>query len=209
MEHRAFAALYDVLGRWSDAAGMAERRRQLLSRARGRVLEVGGGTGLNLPHYRDVSEVVVLEPDAAMRRRLLPRVRDASVPVEIHEATIEEADFPDASFDTVVCTLVLCTVADLSGALGQIHRVLRPDGELLFLEHVRASGWRARAQTLATPVWSRLFAGCRLDRSTTIAIRNAGFTIPECRREATSRLDPFLVSFVEGVATPRVDAGQK
>ena len=177
------AALYDPLMGLVDRAGLAERRRRLLAQASGRVLEVGAGTGLNLRHYRDVDAVVMTEPDAAMRKRLLGRVADAAVPVEVHELPIEESGLPDASFDTVVCTLVLCTVADQAVALDEIRRVLKSDGQLLFLEHVRSPGWRGALQGVVTPVWSATAgAGCHLDRRTLDAIRNAGFVIDRCER---------------------------
>lgn len=168
-----------------DRMGMAERRRRLLAEASGRVLEVGGGTGLNLPHYvrGAVSSVTVLEPDGAMRRRLLERVASAEVPVEVHEATVESSGFPSASFDTVVATLVLCTVVDQAVALGELRRLLAADGRFLFLEHVRMPSWRGRLQSAATPVWSRtLGAGCHLDRRTLEAVRSAGFVIDRCDR---------------------------
>src|SRR5438105_1544554 len=132
--HRLLAAVYDRFMAPVERAGLTDRRRSLLARARGRVLEVGGGTGVNLPLYRDVVSVTVLEPDAHMRRRLLDRVVQATVPVEVHEAGIDDAPFADGSFDTVVTSLVLCSVPDLDGALARIRRWLAPDGRLLFLE---------------------------------------------------------------------------
>lgn len=188
MDQPFHAALYDPIMGLLDRAGLAERRRRLLADARGRVLEVGGGTGLNLPHYRagDIDSVVVVEPDGAMRTRLLRRVASAAVPVEVHETTIESAALPGASFDTVVATLVLCTVDDQAAALAEIKRVLAPGGRLLFLEHVRSPGWRGRAQEVLTPLWSRtLGAGCHLDRRTLDAIRDAGFVIDRCDRRGT------------------------
>lgn len=177
------AALYDPFAGLVDRAGVAERRRRLIAEASGRVLEVGAGTGLNLRHYRNVEAVVVTEPDAAMRKRVLARVSTAAVPVEVHELPIEVSGLPDSSFDTVVCTLVLCTVSDQAVALAEIRRLLKPDGRLLFLEHVRAPGWRGRLQGVATPAWSATVgAGCHLDRRTLDAIRDAGFVIDRCDR---------------------------
>lgn len=181
--HPVHAALYDPLMGLADRAGLAERRRRLIAEATGRVLEVGAGTGLNLRHYRNVDTVVVTEPDAAMRKRLLARVADAAVPVSVHELPIESTGLPDASFDSVVCTLVLCTVADQAVALREVRRLLAPDGRLLFLEHVRSPGLRGRVQAIATPVWSATAgAGCHLDRRTLDAIRDAGFVIDRCER---------------------------
>ena len=181
--HPVHAALYDPLMGLADRAGLAERRRRLISEATGRVLEVGAGTGLNLRHYRNVESVTVTEPDAAMHKRLLARVADAAVPIEVHELPIESTGLPDASFDTVVCTLVLCTVIDQTVALREIRRLLAPDGRLLFLEHVRSPGLRGRVQAIASPVWSATAgAGCHLDRRTLDAIRDAGFVIDRCER---------------------------
>ncbi|HVM07791.1 MAG TPA: class I SAM-dependent methyltransferase [Acidimicrobiales bacterium] len=181
--HPIHAALYDPFMGLADRAGLAERRRRLIAEATGRVLEVGGGTGLNLRHYRDVESVCVTEPDAAMRKRLLGRVGSAAVPVEVHELPIEATGLPDQAFDTVVCTLVLCTVADPEVALREIRRLLAPGGRLLFLEHVRSPGWRGRVQAVTTPVWSATAgAGCHLDRRTLDSIRSAGFVIDRCER---------------------------
>jgi ubiquinone/menaquinone biosynthesis C-methylase UbiE len=119
---------------------MGGRRRRLLAGARGAVLEIGGGTGANLAHYRDVDRVTIAEPNPFMRRRLDQKLTDARVPVEVSPAGTEELPFPDGSFDTVVSTLVLCTVPDQESALDEVRRVLRPGGRLLFIEHVRAGG---------------------------------------------------------------------
>lgn len=181
--HPVHAALYDPLMRLAERGGLAERRRRLLAEATGRVLEVGAGTGLNLRHYRDVDSVVVIEPDAAMRKRLLARAGSAAVGVEVRDTPIESTGLAGASFDTVVCTLVLCTVADQSVALREIRRLLAPGGRLLFLEHVRSPGWRGRMQAVATPVWAATAgAGCHLDRRTLDAVRAAGFVIDRCER---------------------------
>lgn len=181
--HPVFAALYDPVMGLVERAGMAERRRRLVAEATGRVLEIGAGTGLNLRHYRDVDEVVAAEPDAAMRRRLVARAGDAAVPVEVVDVPAESTGLPDASFDTVVCTLVLCTVGDPAASLAEIRRVLKPAGKLLFLEHVRSPGWKGRVQAAATPAWAATAgAGCHLDRRTLDAIRQAGFVIDRCAR---------------------------
>ena len=192
--HPLHAALYDPVMGLVDRAGMAERRRRLVAGATGEVVEVGGGTGRNLPYYRDVDRVVVLEPDAAMRAKLLARVPSAPVPVEVHETGVEDTMLPDGFADTVVACLVLCTVDDQALALAAIKRLLAPGGRLLFLEHVRSPGLRGRAQSVVTPVWSRTAgAGCHLDRPTLDAIRAAGFAITDCHRSG---------ALVQGIAVP-------
>lgn len=205
-DHPIFAAVYDRLSQSVDAAGMEKRRRRLLSGASGRVLEIGAGTGLNFAHYRGVSEVVALEPDGAMRRRMLDRVALAEVPVEVHDAGIDDAPFDDASFDTVVSTLVLCSVPDLSRALARIRRLLKPDGQLLFIEHVVGVGVRGAIQRVVTPVWRHAAAGCHLDRDTPRALREAGFAVTDLDRFRTSPLDPFTGTMVQGRAQPRAAA---
>ena len=150
---RVMALLYDPFLWWGEIAGMRRRRRALVAAAHGRVLEIGAGTGLNIPHYpADIADLVLTEPEPAMRRRLAGRLERHGRTASIVDAPAERLPLPDASVDTVVATLVLCTVADPARALGEIARVLRSDGRLLFIEHVRArSRFLAACQTL----WSR------------------------------------------------------
>jgi SAM-dependent methyltransferase len=199
-EHAVFAALYDRMMAPSERAGLADRRRRLLSRASGRVLEIGGGTGANLPHYRDVESVTILEPDRAMLRRLADRVTAAAVPVELHEAGIEDAALPDAAFDTVVSTLTLCSVDDPDRALASVRRLLAPGGTFLFVEHVAGTGLRRRVQRLAAPLWRRLAGGCHPDRDTLAAIGRAGFVVAELDRFPMPRGNPVIRPCVQGVA---------
>ena len=139
MRRRVFAALYDMFNKGSEAAGMREERRQLLAGAEGVTIEVGAGTGLNLDHYpQAVTRLVLAEPDRHMRRRLRRRVDALDRAAEVIDASAERLHFPDATFDTAVVTLVLCSVPNQEVALAEIARVLRPDGRLLFIEHVRS-----------------------------------------------------------------------
>lgn len=206
MAHELFAAAYDRILRPVERAGLAERRRALLAQARGDVLEVGGGTGLNLPHYPDdgsVTSVTVLEPDAAMGRRLLDRMAASPLPVTVHETTLEEADLRLATFDTVVTSLVLCSVPDLRDALARISAALRPDGQLLFLEHVAVPGLRGLVQKASVPVWSRIAAGCHPDRDVVAALRAAGFSVTSCDRFRLRYTFPHIAPAAAGVARPR------
>jgi ubiquinone/menaquinone biosynthesis C-methylase UbiE len=185
---------------------MGGRRRRLLTGARGAVLEIGGGTGANLAHYRNVDRVTIAEPDPFMRSRIGPKLEEASVPVEVSAAGAEALPYPDGSFDTVVSTLVLCTVLDQEAALDEIRRVLRPGGRLLFIEHVRAAGSAARWQDRLEPLWRRLFGGCRPNRDTVAAIESAGFEIETF--ESFYPPDPLsvLTPHVQGSATIRLAA---
>jgi SAM-dependent methyltransferase len=201
-DHPLFAAVYDRATAPAERAGLADRRRRLLAQARGRTLEIGGGTGANLRHYpAAVESLTVLEPDGAMRERLLARLGEAPVPVEVHEAGIDDAPFPDGSFETIVSTVTLCSVPDLDGAVSAAARLLAPEGQLLFLEHVRAGGVQGWAQQLSAPLWSRVAAGCHPDRDVLGALRRGGLVVTACDRFTIHRMvNPLIGSAVQGVA---------
>jgi ubiquinone/menaquinone biosynthesis C-methylase UbiE len=173
--HRVFAAFYDRLVAATERTVLGPIRSELVGPLTGAVLDVGAGTGANLRHFRAAARVVAAEPDPAMRRRLTGRLGEATVPVEVSDAGAEALPFPDASFDAVVFTLVLCTVGDPDRALAEARRVLRPGGTLVALEHVRGHGAHARWQSRLDPMWTRVMAGCHLDRDTASAVRSAGF----------------------------------
>jgi len=204
--HPIFAALYDPIGASAERRWMGERRRRLLTGAWGAVLEIGGGTGANLQHYRDVDRVIVAEPDPFMRKRLGPKLGDARVPVEVSTAGAEALPFPDGSFDTVVSTLVLCTVPDQESALDEVRRVLRPGGRLLFIEHVRAAGPIGRWQDRLDPLWRRLLGGCHPNRDTVTAIEEAGFEIETFESFYPPGPLSGLTPHVQGSATVRLAA---
>ena len=147
---------------------MADHRRALLAAASGRVLEIGAGTGLNLPFYPEGIDLVLTEPDAPMARR-------AGWPVV--PASAEALPFEDASFDTAVSTLVLCTVAEPARAIAELRRVLRPGGRLLFIEHVRGEGRLARWQDRLNRPWRHVGNGCHANRDTLAALREGGFAV--------------------------------
>jgi ubiquinone/menaquinone biosynthesis C-methylase UbiE len=204
--HPIFAALYDHIGASMERRWMGGRRRRLLAGARGAVLEIGGGTGANLVHYRDVDRVTIAEPDTFMRSRIGPKLEDVRVPVEVSSAGAEALPFPDGSFDTVVSTLVMCTVPDQAAVLDEVRRVLRPGGRLLFIEHVRAAGSMARWQDRLEPLWRRLLGGCHPNRDTVAAIEEAGFEIETF--ESFYPPDPLssLTPHIQGSATVRLAA---
>src|SRR5262249_32837741 len=149
--------IYDPFVWIAELDGMRSKRRTLLAQASGRVLDIGAGTGLNLAHYHDeMGELVLIEPEPAMRKRLARRIGRGGHQAGVGDAGAEALPFSDASFDTVVCTLVLCTVAAPDQALAEIARVLRPGGRLLFIEHVRAESPRlAYVQDRLLEPWRR------------------------------------------------------
>ena len=173
------ALLYDPFLWLGEIAGMRARRRALLGNARGRVVEIGAGTGLNVAHYPDdVAGLVLTEPDPAMRRRLARRLRRQGRVARIVDAPAERLPLADASVDTVVSTLVLCSVSDPERTLSEIARVLRPDGQLLFIEHVRASSrFLAACQDYLFQPWYRFAGGCCCNRATVELMRACGFAV--------------------------------
>lgn len=193
------APLYDRMSRKSEAAGMGAMRESLLAEASGRVLEIGGGTGVNLRYYEGVDSLVVTEPEPAMLRRLHDRVRGQAPRAEVVQAPAEDLPFEDASFDTVVSTLVLCGV-DQERSLGEVRRVLRPGGRLFFLEHVRSDDpGLARLQDRMNPL-NRFLVGCECNRETLAAIEAAGFTISRVERTTMPEAPKFVRPAILGTA---------
>ncbi len=173
-ESELTAVLYEPFLWLGERLGMSRRRRQLLSGARGAVLEIGAGTGLNLRHYPGgLEELVLVEPGESMARRIdLTRAPDG-VPARVVSAPAERLPFDDDSFDTVVSTLVLCTVVDPARSLAEVARVLRPGGRLLFCEHVGAdSRWRRALQRRSVRPWAAFADGCQCDRPTLATIES-------------------------------------
>lgn len=181
MRRRLFAALYDTVNKGSEAGGMREERRQLLAGAQGATIEIGAGTELNLEHYPDVvTRLVLAEPDPHMRRRLGIRVADLDRTAEVIDASAEALPFPDATFDTAVVTLVLCSVPDQQVALAEIARVLKPTGRLLFIEHVRSADMKvAKRQDQMRRLYN--LVGCNPNRETLAAIEASVLTIEAVR----------------------------
>jgi SAM-dependent methyltransferase len=203
---RTMARLYDPFVWWGEAAGMRRRRSGLLRGAHGRVVEIGAGTGLNVAHYpADVSELLLTEPEPGMRGRLARRLqrhgRVARI-ARIVDAPAECLPMADESVDTVVSTLVLCTVEHPEHVLREIARVLRHDGQLLFIEHVRASRrFTAACQEKLLEPWRHFAGGCVCNRRTAELMRSCGFTIEA--EDATWRGMPAIVHpLIVGRATP-------
>lgn len=203
--HPIFARFYDRMLAGAERGGLAEMRGSLLAGARGRTLEVGAGTGLNLSHYTDsVTELVLAEPDPHMVDRLRRRVADEPpVPakVEVVTAPAEALPFDDGSFDTVISTLVLCTVEDPRRSLAEARRVLVEGGRLLFLEHVRSESRRlAWWQDRLERPWGRVAAGCHPNRPTGQSLADAGLWIEQLDQGSLPKVFHFIRPMIRGVA---------
>ena len=192
--------LYDFVNRGAERK-LAERRRQLVAPLEGDVVEVGAGTGANLPFYERASRVVAVEPDASMAKRLRRRAAHARVPVEIVTASAESLPFPDETFDGAVATFVLCSVQDVERSLAEVRRVLRPRGTLVLFEHVRGEGRVARWQDRLTPAWRKIAGKCHLNRDALGAVERAGFDVAGVERTAIPDALPFIRAAVQGRAT--------
>jgi ubiquinone/menaquinone biosynthesis C-methylase UbiE len=201
---RVRPALYDFFGGRMEKH-FADHRRKALAHARGRVLEIGGGTGFNLQHYPTaIEELVVTEPAPGMLERARRRAATTELPVTVLQASAESLPFEDSSFDTVVSNLVLCSVEDLDRALAEIHRVLRPGGQLLFVEHVRSDDpRRAKWQDRLERPWMVLADGCHPNRATLDRIEAAPFELADVERSELEKSPPIVRPLVAGRAIAR------
>jgi ubiquinone/menaquinone biosynthesis C-methylase UbiE len=204
---RLLAAIYDRITQSSEEACLRQWRAELLRRLAGVVLEVGAGTGLNMPHYpRTVTRLVLSEPDLHMRRRLSQRARaQAWEQAEILDASLEKLPLPSDAFDAVVGTLVLCSVGRLDRALAEIRRVLRPGGRFVFIEHVAAEDRprRLKWQHRIEPFWKPISGNCHLTRRTADAIAAADLAILDLKRESMRKAWPLVRPTIRGVALKR------
>lgn len=200
---RGFSVLYDRCFKAAEEAGLRDMRREVLAGARGRVLEIGAGTGLNLELYprEGLESLVLTEPDPHMFKQLRERAAKVCAGAELVRAGGEDLPFGDDSFDTVTVTLVLCTVPDQAATLREIKRVLKPDGQLLFLEHVRANHpdlakWQDR---LEKP-WRFMGDGCHCNRDTEAGLRAAGFELSEVEHPELPKAPPIVKPMARGTA---------
>lgn len=200
------ARLYDTVLATAERRALRDWRRQLITGVGGTVLEIGAGTGANLPAYgRQVERLLLLEPDPTMRRRVRGRAAAAGRgDALVMAGSAARLPLRDASVDAVVSTLVLCSVGPPERALAEIRRVLRPDGELHLIEHVAAEpGTRVRGvQQALSPVWSRVAGGCSLIRPTRELLASAGFDVTAVHQDVLPVPVPFVRPVIRGTARP-------
>jgi ubiquinone/menaquinone biosynthesis C-methylase UbiE len=194
--------MYDRCSRSSEEAGLGEIRERLLADASGDVLEIGAGTGVNLSHYgAGLASLVLTEPEPAMLRRLRPKALEQAPLAKVVQAPVEALPFEDASFDAVVSTLVLCGVDDQAHALGEVRRVLRPGGRLLFIEHVRSDDDPKLARFQDRINWLNHFlVDCDCNRRTLTAIEVQGFTVSRVERTELPKAPKFTRPAIVGSA---------
>ena len=183
-QHRVFSWMYPRMAASMMARGQAEHREELLAGLQGRVIEVGAGNGLNFGCYpATVTEVVAIEPEHALRRLAEKAAVSARIPVTVIDGVAESLPAEDGEFDAGVASLVLCSVGDLPGALAELHRVIRPGGELRFYEHVAAEEGSTASRfqrVMDATIWPTIGAGCHLHRPTVEVMGEMGFVVEEC-----------------------------
>ena len=200
--NKAFAAGYDRFMAGSERDCFSAHRQALLRDASGEVIEIGGGTGVNLTLYNGaVASLTITEPEKPMVKRLQSKAEQMRPGTTVLRAPAEDLPFEDDSFDVAVSTLVLCTVDDQPRALRELRRVLRPGGRLLFLEHVRSDEERlARWQDRMLPFNRALLCGCHCNRPTVEGIRGAGFEVTQLDKDTMPHGPPWVRPLVVGVA---------
>jgi len=195
VSHPLCARLYAKQANGAESRGLADQRRAMLDGLAGSVVEIGAGNGLNFGHYPpSVTSVQAFEPDRYLRRLAVEAAAETTLSISVGDAPAEDLPVEDASVDAAVASLVLCSVRDLARAVGELHRVLRPGGELRFNEHVVSDRrvWRVLQRAADATVWPIVSGGCHLGRDTGAALADGGFEIVQVRRFGfrVSALDP-------------------
>jgi ubiquinone/menaquinone biosynthesis C-methylase UbiE len=212
VSHPVFARYYARASAAMERGGIAEHRQALLAGLTGQVIEVGAGNGLNFAHYpQHVTRVLAVEPDPYLRKLAELSAAQAPVPVQVTDGVADHLPAEDGTFDAAVASLVLCSVTDQSSTLAELYRVIRPGGQLRFLEHVRATGPRLfRIQRLLdATVWPAFGGGCHASRDTATAIQDAGLHIESIERFSFPQTQiPFPTSpHIRGIAV-RPETGE-
>ncbi len=179
----SFARWYDFFMSPLEQSKFKKVRIELLASAHGRVLELGSGTGINFPLYRGVDHVMAIEPSQHMIDRSQEKHKQAVVPIEIVKASAEQLPFDDNTFDTVVATLVFCTIPNMKQAIEEMKRVCKPEGEILLFEHVKMENKAlSTLQNMLTPAWKKICDGCCLNRETLNTFRAHGMSIEKIEK---------------------------
>jgi ubiquinone/menaquinone biosynthesis C-methylase UbiE len=200
---RAFARFYDRALAATEENGLGAMRAALLAGARGRVIEIGAGTGVNLDLYGEIEDLTLVEPDPHMAARLRARLEAGrgDTPKHLVEAPAEAVPFADDSFDTAVATLVLCTIPDPVAAIAELARVLKPGGRLLFIEHVRSDDpERARWQDRLEKPWRFMADGCHCNRDTEANLRASAFEVEAVDHGKMPKAMPIVRPLIRGTA---------
>lgn len=199
---RVFAVGYDFAMAGPEKAVLSGHRKTLLGQVYGSVLELGGGTGANLPYFGEaVTELVVTEPEDAMVLRLEKNLVGYRLPAKVVRAPAEDLPFEAETFDFVVSILVLCTVDDTARALAEVRRVLKPGGRLVFVEHIRSDDLRlARWQDRLHRVWLQVGYGCHCNRTTMESIERAGFSFNYVDHDRLRKAVPIIQPLIVGTA---------
>ena len=183
---------------------LAQQRQKMIGLARGKVLEIGVGTGANLPFYSaEVKEVIAIEPGQPMldKAHAFLANSDVKIKVNLQLGDAHKLNFANESFDTVVVCLVLCTIPDAERALKEVRRVVKTGGKVIFLEHVRAdSAQLAKLQDWVTPAWKHLACGCHLNRDTEALFERCGFQFEQIARYRHPDMPALAGAIIEGVA---------
>lgn len=182
-----FPAFYDLIMSPLETLSFKQIRKELFQNLRGRVLEIGSGTGVNFSFYQKgmVERVDAIEPDERMIEKSEKRRRLSPVPIYLHQQSAEKIAFPDQTFDSVVATLVFCSIPDPLRALREVRRVSKPGAPVLLFEHVRMEQpFLGKAQDVLNPVWRRMTGGCQLNRDTLAVVKEAGLSVKRVKSYA-------------------------